>query len=199
MWGGKSFEPETIDWPQPFPYSTDYEKAKALLVEAGYGEGFEVPLSFDLGLAQWSEPTALLLQEGLAKVGIKAPLDKIPGANWRTKALVEKSLALHIKNFGGWLNYPDYYSYWVYLDGHLFNSMNYRNEEVERLTSETLHLAVDDPAYEPNIKTLLRIFFDEVPNIPIYQPYLDVAMQQTVTGYEYWFHRMLDCRPLRKA
>lgn len=199
MWGGESFSPSTIEWPQPFPYDTDYEKSKALLAEAGYPEGFEVPLSFNLGLAQWSEPMCLLVQESLAKVGVKVTLDKIPGANWRTAALVEKRLPMHIKAFGGWLNYPDYYSFWVYQAGRLFNSMNYENPEVEALTDATLHLEVDHPDYEPNIKKLIAIFFDEVPLIPVYQPYLDVATQKYVTGYEYYFHRQLDCRSFKKS
>ncbi len=199
MWGGKSATPATIEWPQPFPYDTDYDKAKALLKEAGFADGFDVPLAFNLGLAQWSEPLTLLLQESLAKVGIKATIDKIPGANWRTQALVEKKLPMHVKNFGGWLNYPDYYSFWVYQKGRLFNSMNYHNPEVEKITEATLHLEVDHPDYEPNIKRLLSIFFDEVPLIPIYQPYLDVAMQKNVTGYKYYAHRQLDCRTFNKG
>ena len=60
-------------------------------------------------------------------------IEKIPGANWRTAALVEKRLPLHLENFGGWLNTPDYYFFWAYKDGHLFNSSNYRNEEIEKL------------------------------------------------------------------
>ena len=30
------------------------------------------------------------------------------------------------------------------------------------------------------------------------QPSLDVAMQKSVTGYQYWFHRQLDFRTLVK-
>lgn len=199
MWGGKSKTPADITWPQPFPYSTDLEKAKELLTKAGFGSGFEVPLSINLGLAQWQEPTALLIQEGLAKIGVKTPIEKVPGADFRTRALVKKELAFHMKNFGGWLNFPDYYSFWVYQHGHLFNSMNYRNEEVEKLTNETLHMPVDDPKYTPNIKRLLEIFFDEVPMIPIWQPALDVALQKNVDGYRFVFHRMLDARPIKKT
>ncbi|MCH9673811.1 MAG: ABC transporter substrate-binding protein [Gammaproteobacteria bacterium] len=199
MYGASSFEPTSIDWPQPFPYTTDYDKAKALLAEAGHAQGFEVPLSINLGLAQWTEPTALLIQEGLAKVGIKTSIDKIPGASWRSKALVEKGLAFHLKNFGGWLNYPDYYFFWVYQKGHLFNSMNYHNPEIESLVESTLHLPVEDPMYGKNVRRMIAIAFDEVPLIPLWQPYLDVAMQPTVSGYEYWFHRQLDLRRFEKA
>ena len=199
MYGAKSFEPENHSWPQPFPYSTDLDKAKALLKEAGVSKGIKIPLSFNLGLAQWTEPTALLIQENLAKVGITAPLNKIPGASWRTKALVEKGLVMHLKNFGGWLNYPDYYFFWVYQKGRLFNSMNYHNQAVEDLVNTTLHMSTGEAAYAENVKKLIKIAFDEVPLIPLWQPYLDVAMQKNVSGYEYWFHRQLDVRRFQKA
>ncbi len=193
MWGGKSTSPSDIAWPQPFPYSTDLDKAKALLDEAGYKSGFEVPLSISLSQTDWMEPTALLVQENLAKIGITATIEKIPGANWRTASLVEKRLPLHLETFGGWLNYACYYFFWAYLEGHLFNSSNYRNEEIEKLTSETLHLAVDDPNYAPRIKRMIEIAWDEVPRIALFQPALNVGTRD-MSGYEYWFHRQLDAR-----
>jgi peptide/nickel transport system substrate-binding protein len=199
MYGASSMTPETVEWPQPFPYSTDYERAKELLAEAGLAGGFETTLSLDLGLAQWTEPAALLVQEGLAKIGISVTIDKIPGANWRTIALVEKKLPFHFKNFGGWLNYPDYYFFWNYQDGNLFNSMNYRNDEVEELINASLHLETDDPDYAPKVKRMLAIAFDEVPIVPLWQPFLDCAMQPNIDGYEYWFHRQLDARTITKA
>ncbi|MCP5367986.1 MAG: ABC transporter substrate-binding protein [Hyphomicrobiales bacterium] len=199
MFGAADMTPADITWPQPFPYDTDLAKAKALLAEAGLAGGFETTLSFNLGLADWQEPTALLIQESLAKVGIKATLDKIPGANWRTAALVEKRLPMHLENFGGWLNYPDYYFFWAYKYGHLFNSSNYKNEEVEKLVDETLHMDTANPQYEANVKRMIAIAFADVPRIPLYQPYLDAAMQKNVTGYASWFHRQLDCRAIHKA
>lgn len=199
MYGGTEKTPSTITWPQPFPYDTDLAKAKALLAEAGLGNGFETTLSYNLGLADWQEPTALLIQESLKKIGIKVTLDKIPGANWRTKALVKKSLPMHLENFGGWLNYPDYYFFWAYKEGHLFNSSNYRNEEVEKLVDDTLHMPVEDPQYAINVKRMLAIAMDEVPRIPLYQPYLDASMQKSTSGYASWFHRQLDVRSIKKT
>ena len=199
MFGGTSMTPSTIAWPQPFPYDTNLDKAKALLAEAGFAKGFETTLSFNLGLADWEEPAALLIQESLGKVGIKVTLDKIPGANWRTAALVEKRLPMHLENFGGWLNYPDYYFFWAYQHGHLFNSSNYKNPEIEKLVDETLHMETSDPKYAPNVKRMLEIAFAEVPRIPLYQPYLDAAMQKDVNGYVSQYHRQLDCRTITKT
>ena len=126
-------------------------------------------------------------------------LDKIPGASWRTAALVKKRLPMHLENFGGWLNYPDYYFFWAYKYGHLFNSSNYKNLEIEKLVNDTLHMEVTDKQYEENVKRMIGIAFEDVPRIPIYQPYLDSAMRAPVNGYASWFHRQLDVRSITKS
>lgn len=199
LWGAKSAEPTDIAWPQPFPYATDYDKAKDLLAQTAFKGGFEVPLAFDLGTAEWGEPTALLIQEGLAKIGIKATIDKIPGANWRTVALVEKKLPLHLDNFGGWLDTPDYYFFWSYIKGALFNSSNYDDAQMAKLVDETLHMEVSDPQYAPKIKRMIAKAFDDLPRIPLWQPYLDSAMRKNVEGYSSWYHRQPDFRLLKLA
>lgn len=197
MWGGEE-EIDDIAWPRKTQYFTDLDKAKELMAGSGYPDGFEVPLSISLDLASWMEPTALLVQEALGKIGITVEIEKIPGANWRTAVLVEKRLPLHLENFGGWLNTPDYYFFWAYQDGHLFNSSNYRNEEIETLTNATLHMPMDDPEYAPMIKRMFEIVLDELPRIPLYQPALNVAANGA-EGYEFWFHRQLDARPLKSV
>lgn len=194
LWGGEA-EITDIAWPRKSPYGTDLDKAKEHMAKSAYPDGFDVPLSISLGLASWMEPTALLIQSALAEIGIKAEIEKIPGANWRTAALVEKRLPLHLENFGGWLNTPDYYFFWAYKNGHLFNSSNYLNEEVEALVDETLHMPMDDPQYAPNIKRMFEIAMEDLPRIPLYQPALNVATNGA-EGYEFWFHRQLDVRPL---
>ena len=194
MWGGPSATPANIAWPQPFPYDTDYDKAKELMAASSMPGGFETTISIDLSQSNWMEPTALLLQEGLAKIGIKTVVDKIPGANWRTASLVEKRLPIHLETFGGWLNYADYYFFWAYVKGHLFNSSNYYNAEIETLVDETLHAETDSPGYEAKIKHMIEIAFHDVPRIPIWQPTLNSAMSTKLAGYEYWFHRQLDVR-----
>ncbi|MFN0263807.1 ABC transporter substrate-binding protein [Tepidamorphus sp. 3E244] len=195
LWGGEAEITDTA-WPRKSPYATNLEKAKEHMAKSGYADGFETTLSISTDLASWMEPTALLIQEAVGKIGIKTEIDKIPGANWRTAALVEKSLPFHLENFGGWLNTPDYYFFWAYLEGHLFNSSNYSNPEVQALVGEALHMPMDDPDYAPKIKRLFEIAFEDLPRIPLYQPALNVALNGA-DNYEFWFHRQLDVRTLK--
>mgnify|MGYP006424060241 CR=1 FL=1 len=197
-WGG----PETVDdiaWPRRSPYSLNLDKARALLAETDYKDGFSVPLSFNLSHADWAEPAALLIQQSLGQIGIEVTIDKIPGANWRTAALVEKRLPLHMENFGGWLNTPDYYFYWAYIKGNLFNSYNYDNPEMAKLVDETLDMAMDNPDYAPNVKRMIELAHEDIPRIPLWQPTLNVAFNNSVEGYEFWFHRQMDIRSLKPA
>ena len=83
-------------WPQPSPYYTDLEKARALLANAGLKDGFETSLGFDLGQSTIREPSALLIQESLGKLGIKVTLNKVPPANWMT-AMDKKTMSASMR------------------------------------------------------------------------------------------------------
>jgi peptide/nickel transport system substrate-binding protein len=101
MFGGPG-EVTNIDWPQPSPYVTDLAKAKQLLTEAGFPNGFETMLSFDLGYAVTQEPLSELVQESLAQIGVRITLNKVPGSNWRAE-FAKKTLPFLVNVFGAWL------------------------------------------------------------------------------------------------
>jgi peptide/nickel transport system substrate-binding protein len=198
MSGGSADAPKTAAWPQPFPYKRDIEKAKALLSEAGLAGGFETTISIDLGDATQSEPTAVLLQNSLAELGIKTRIEKIPGANFRN-AMLEKNRPIHIASFGGWLNYPDYYFFWGYHGQNaLFDTMSYQNPAMDKLI-DAARFEADPEAYDDEVKKFIRIAMEEVPRVPLYQQILVVGMQKNIQGYTYWFHRQLDFRQLEKS
>ena len=114
-------------------YNTDIAKAKQLLAEAGYPNGFETTISFDLGFATVNEPLCVLIQESLAQIGIKAEINKIPGANWRTE-LNKKVMPLYTNFFSGWLDYPEYFFIWCYHgQNSIFNTMSYQSKDDGRL------------------------------------------------------------------
>lgn len=197
LYGGSGPVKSTA-WPQPTPYATDVAKAKALLAEAGYAGGIETTLSFDLGGATVGEPMAILVQEALAAVGIKAQINKIPGATWRA-ALLKKDMPMIINRFGGWLDYPEYFFYWCYHGQNaVFNTMSYQNPALDKIITEA-RFAESKPVYEAAVKQMIQIGYDEVPRVPLLQPTMDVAMQKNVEGYQYWFHLQPDYRQLSKS
>ena len=197
MYGGPA-EVSRAVWPQPFPYVTDIDKAKALMKEAGLEGGLETTLSLDAGTATVGEPTIVLIQENLAKIGIKTTIDKIPGANWRT-TLNKKELPLVLNRFSGWLDYPEYYFYWNFHGNNsIFNISSYQNKEMDALIDKARF--TDDPAeYETAVKAFIGLCIRDVPVIPLNQPIHDVAMQKNISGYEFWFHREPDFRQFSKG
>jgi peptide/nickel transport system substrate-binding protein len=171
------------------------------MAEAGYPNGFETTLSFDLGFSVVNEPLCVLLQESLAQIGIKTTINKIPGANWRNE-LIKKELPLIANIFSGWLDYPEYFFFWCYHGQNaVFNTMSYRDKQMDALIDGARAAAAsgDKATYEKDVKGSVEKAFLDVPRIPLYQPYLNVAMQQSVSGYRYWFHRRLDYRTLVKG
>jgi len=197
MYGGPSRVDKTA-WPQPFPYVTDLDKAKALMAEAGFAGGLETTLGLDTGTATVGEPTAILIAETLGKIGIKVTLDKIPGANWRT-TLNKKELPMALNRFSGWLDYPEYYFYWNFHGNNsIFNISAYKNAEMDALIDKARF--TEDPAeYDATVKAFIALCMREVPVVPLNQPIHDVALKMGVGGYEFWFHREPDYRQLSKA
>src|SRR5581483_9874720 len=201
MFGAPSNEPSSLVWPQRHGYNTDLAKAKALMAEAGFANGLETTISFDLGQGVVSEPIAILIQESLGQIGIKTTINKIPGANWRSE-MAKKTMPMMVNFFSGWLDYSEYFFFWCYHGQNaIFNTMSYVDADMTAMIDGARAAAGsgDWPTYEKDVKGFIKKAFDEVPRIPLFQPYLNVALQKNVTGYTYWFHRQLDYRSLVKA
>jgi len=201
MFGAAADKPTEVAWPQPHKYITDIAKAKALMAEAGYANGFDTTLSFDLGFAGVNEPICVLTQESLAQIGIRTTINKVPGANWRTE-LNKKTLPLYTNVFSGWLDYPEYFFIWCYHGKNsIFNTMSYQSKACDAFIDGAVAAAAsgDQATYETDVKGFVDTAYTDMPRIPLYQPYVNVAMQKNVSGYAYWFHRRLDYRTLAKG
>ena len=195
MWGATSGP--IVAWPQPFPYDTNLEKARALVQAAAPG-GFTTSVLFDAGQSTIAEPMAVLLKESLAPLGITLELNKVPGANFRGE-LNKKTSPMVINRFAGWLDWPDYYFFWNYHGNNsIFNVASYQNPAMDKQI-DAARFASDPAVYAAAVKGFVGLGETDVPFVPVAQPLHDVAMQKTVGGYQFWPCREPDFRAFTKA
>ncbi len=200
LFGGPSNNVGGIDWPQPTGYKTDMEKAKALMSASGAGD-IDTTISFDLGDAVNSEPIAVLIQESLGRIGIKTTINKVPGSNWRSE-MAKKTMPMMVNFFSGWLDYPEYFFFWCYSGQNaIFNTPSYVSKDMDAFIDGARAAAAvgEKEKYAADVKGFISKAYNEVPRIPMFQPFLNVATQKNISGYQYWFHRQVDYRTLVKA
>ena len=200
LFGGPSNTVSDISWPQPTGYKTDIAKAKELMAASGAGP-IETTISFDLGDAVNSEPIAVLVQESLAQIGIKTAINKVPGSNWRSE-MAKKSMPMMVNFFSGWLDYPEYFFFWCYSGQNaIFNTPSYVNKDMDAFIDGAYAAAAagEKDKYATDVKGFISKAYADVPRVPLFQPYLNVAMQNNISGYCYWFHRQVDYRSLVKG
>jgi peptide/nickel transport system substrate-binding protein len=200
LFGGASNNIADIAWPAKTGYVNDMAKAKALMAESGASE-IETTISYDLGTGDISEPIAVLVQESLGQIGIKTSINKVPGANWRSE-MAKKTMPLMVNFFSGWLDYPEYFFFWCYSGQNaIFNTPSYVNADMDVLIDGARAAAAigDKEKYAKDVGGFISKAYAEVPRIPLFQPFLNVATQKNISGYVYWFHRQLDYRSIVKG
>lgn len=191
-------KPYGAAWPVAINHGTDLVKAKALLAEAGLPNGFKTMLSYDLSEATVREPSAILIQESLKKIGVELTLEKVPGSTWFAQ-MASKSMPMVIAEFNGWLDYPEYFFFWNF-DGKnnaVFNTVNYTNAALDAQI-ETARFTADEKAYKDSLTSMVGTVMIELTRIPLYTRFADYATQPNVKGFKYWFHTHPTFRKLSK-
>lgn len=190
-------EIKDTSWPTPLPYATDVEKAKALLAEAGFPNGFESVFTIDSGDATMSEPIAILMQEAMGKIGIKLRIEKAPAGQMGTLQTARK-LAMYIGVGNAWLSNPDYFFRVFYQGATRWNYGNFNNPEMEKLAADT-RFESNKATYDAKVKRMIEIAKSDVPLITLWSPFQDSVLSPSLSGYTYMFHNAIDLRPLKKS
>jgi peptide/nickel transport system substrate-binding protein len=84
------------------PYYQDIEKAKTLMAEAGYADGFDVEIVTNTTETRKTE--AVVVQENLAKIGIRATINLMQASQMYAK-FREQGLQMIVAGWG--VDYPD--------------------------------------------------------------------------------------------
>ncbi|QOZ68281.1 ABC transporter substrate-binding protein [Bradyrhizobium arachidis] len=188
--------PPSGGYPIPQPVKLDLEKARAYLKEAGVPEGFATTFSFNVGQAATAEPMAALVKESLEKIGIKVDIQKLPDAQMST-SINEKKLPFFTEGIVAWLPSTDYFYRNFYTGNQRWNYSSTDNAELEKI-AQAARFEADKAKYEAEGKELNAIHFEQMFQVPLWQPAQDAVMVANLDGYVYQFTRQVDYRNLSR-
>jgi len=178
----KQYWSETL---RKYPEKADLEKAKELLREAGYPNGFKTTL---LNFFPWGLPIATVIQAQLAKVGIEVEIINMEFGAGAEQLLVKREYDIALHDWAG-TGAPTPYG----VVGEFFNSkkvgewqwnlQNLRDERLDLILNELL--IQNDLAAQKGLSDMLqRIVLEEGYGVFLYYPYKIHATTNTVQGYK---------------
>jgi peptide/nickel transport system substrate-binding protein len=171
--------------PSLWKYQTDLAKAKQLLAEAGYPDGFKTDLNVLVG-RQEDEEAAVWIQASLAQIGVDVTINKMAAAQWYEK-FNNKQHPMFMGEWFSWVNDPFYHMTWNFRSDSVFtNAVGYNNPEVDKIILANL--------YEPDLakreaasKEAQQMILDDAPWGFLYARNFVVTVRRGVTGYAiYW-------------
>jgi peptide/nickel transport system substrate-binding protein len=184
---GIMFAPQVQGYPKDLdkPVKVDREKAKKLLAEAGYPQGFEVTLDCPNNRYVADEKICVAAAAMLAQVGIKVKVNAQPRTLWSPK-IQKMDTSFYMLGWGV-PTFDSQYALQSLLRTHVeksadgdYNLGRYSNPKVDalidRLKTET------DPKKRADLaREITQIHRDDVGHIPLHHQVIPWAMRSNVT------------------
>ncbi len=163
-------------------YDYDPDKARELLDEAGYEDGFSVELAVRLSV-QRDVDTAVWIQNSLRDVGIDLEINQMGDAQFYD-LLYSRELAMGIFNWLSWADDGFWAAKWLLDSEEFLNIGNYSNAEIDQLLDQAYALS-DGPEREQVALRTQEILADELPILPLMQPDWLICARSDVYGITY--------------
>lgn len=161
-------------------YATDIEKAKSLLAEAGYPDGFETTLSVP-SIYQFHVDTAQVIAQQLGQIGIKVKIEPVEWAVWLERIYKGRDYETTIIGLDGKLD--PYQILSKYLSDADNNFFNYNNSEFDT-TLKSAVIETDDAKRVALYKKAQTILTQDAAAVYIMDPNLNVALDKNLAGYK---------------
>ena len=167
--------------PRVSPYTTNPTKAKALLAKAGYPNGFSTTL-YTRSEDNEDQQAAVLIQDALAKVGVKVTIQKLLTAAYAAKEFGKRDMPMFFWNWISFVNDPYYGFTFLAQCKQGTNFSNYCNPKVDALIAKGMYES--NPSKRAAISVQIqKLVAQDSPNIGIGTPDSIVVMGKNVTGW----------------
>lgn len=162
-----------------FVYRQDFDKARQLLRDAGFPNGFETTFTVRNDSAEAKE-IAVWVQSALRQVGINATIEEMPGAAFTEKMQKRDHAFFYANQWISISNDPFYHVFWL-LRSDCCNYARYRNDRVWELI-DSFVLNTDEAARRAAALEIQRLAVDEAPWVFLFQPDHIIVTRSNVKG-----------------
>ena len=173
----KYYEPEAET-----VYSYDPEKAKELLADAGYADGFDLEITVPSSYSQHVDSAQIIADE-LSQVGINVTLNQVEWSTWLQDVYKGGNFQATVIGFDGTLAPSDWLKKYVTDDAK--NFMHYSNTEYDDVFN-TAYTTVDDDVKVENYKKAQMILAEDAAAVYIEDPANLVAVRKKFGGYTFY-------------
>ena len=180
----KYYEPELAEM-----YPQDIEKAKELLTEAGYPDGFDMTITVATNYQQHVD-TAQILVEQLKQIGVNAEIQQIEWESWLSDVYADRQFQSTVVGLDA-----------AYLSGRALlerfesesskNFINFKNDEYDKYYKE-VRKSTDDAEQTELYKKMERILAEDAANVYIQDMASEVVLRDTFGGFEFYPLYVLD-------
>ena len=164
-------------------YNTDIDKAKQLLNEAGYPDGFEFTITVASNYQQHVD-TAQVLKEQFKKIGVTANINLVEWDTWLNDVYIGRNFETTVVGVdASTLTASAMLGRFVSDSGK--NFINYNNPEYDKVYGEAI-ATVDDDVRTEKYKMCERILSEDAANVYIQDLPNLVAVNKKFGGYEFY-------------
>jgi len=163
-------------------YTRDLDKARELLNEAGYPDGFEFTITVPNNYAP-HEGTAQIIAESLAEIGVKANINLVEFNTWYSDAYVDRNYEATVVAVDGRLAPNSWFS--KNLSTASNNFTNYSNPEFDELYNKAME-AIDLDEKAGYYKEMQQLLADDAASIYVQDPANLVAVNAKLEGYVFF-------------
>lgn len=162
-------------------YAYDVEKAKDLLEEAGYGDGFEITITVPANYQKHVD-TAQVIAQQLKAINVKAIIEPVEWGQWLEQVYTKAEYQTTIIGLTGKLDPNDILG--RYASDYDKNFIKYSNTEYDELIKEA-KTASDDERIEI-FKECQRLLAEDAASVWICDPNQIVVTRSDLKGYTFY-------------
>ena len=172
------FMPELVDY-----YTCDPDKAKQLLADAGYGDGFDMTITVSSNYQPHMDTAEVVVQQ-LAAIGVRAKVQPVDATTWYSEAYTNRQFQSTITGLDA-KNITARAMLERFVSDNGKNFMNYNNPEYDALYAAA-RSATDEATQTEAYKAMERMLTEDAANLYIQDLADFVAVRPDLQGYTFY-------------